>query len=54
MRFAMLEIKMGLYAILKKFDLLTSERTPIPVTIDPTNAFGGAKEPLYVRARLRH
>ena len=53
MRFALLEMKMALYAIFKKYELVPCDESPRKVTMDPKSAFGSSKEPLYFKARLR-
>ena len=54
MRFAVLEAKMAIVALLSKYDLVCSENTIMgKVELDPASQFGGPKTPLYVKIRER-
>lgn len=50
MRFALLEAKAGLAAVLRHFELARSPRTPDTVTVDPGHMLSGSKHGLWVRA----
>ncbi len=53
MRFALLEIKMAVFAVLRDFDLVVCESTPDVVVFDPENQFGAAKGGLWIKAKRR-
>ena len=54
MRFAVLEAKMGLIAILSKMTIVKCLKTCETITYDPTSIFGAPKEGLWVKAELRN
>lgn len=54
MRFAVLEVKIGVYSILSRFDLSSSDKTPSEVTLDPNSITASPKEPLVVMIRKRN
>ena len=53
MRFALLEAKYALASIVRKFNLLPSEKTVEPVKADPEAAITYAKNGLYARVESR-
>merc|ERR1712029_1127543 len=48
MRFALLEAKLAMTRILKRYTILPSEKTKEPVRIDPVSAISYAKDGLYL------
>ena len=53
MRFALLEAKFGLAAIFARFNLKTSDKTPMTLTMDPGSAFSASIEPLLLKVETR-
>ena len=49
MRFALLELKLALANIVKKFILMPSEKTEEPIEIDPRAGIPYPKKGLYVK-----
>ena len=54
MRFALLESKLALAMILKKFIVLTSNKTEEPLVIDPNRTITYVKGGLYVKLEKRN
>ena len=50
MRFALLEAKLALANIVRKFKLLPSEKTKEPLVLDPASGVTYVKNGLYVKA----
>ncbi len=53
MRFALLEAKAALVAVLAKYNFVVSERTPEKTDFDPASILGACKQPLYIRLERR-
>lgn len=54
MRFALLEAKLALLSVLRKFTLVPSDKTLEPLQIDPSSQFAYAKGGLWIKAVLRN
>lgn len=50
MRFALLEAKLALANIVRRFSLLPSEKTKEPLELDPTAAITYVKNGLHIKA----
>ena len=50
MRFALLEMKLALANIVRKFMLLPSEKTKEPLELDPNAQIAYVKHGLYIKA----
>ena len=48
MRFALLEAKMALVALLAKYDFKTCSETPSKIELDPEAILGAPKHPIYI------
>ena len=55
MRFALLEAKVALMSVVRKFELVTCSKTVEKIELDPKSALGGnwVKGGLWVKARAR-
>ena len=53
MRFALLEAKLAMSKILKRYTILPSQKTKEPIRIDPTFLVTYAKDGLYVKLERR-
>ena len=53
MRFALLEAKLALANIVRKFTLLPSEKTKEPLVLDPKAAIAYPKDGIYVKLEKR-
>jgi len=53
MRFSLLEAKMGLVAVLRKFSFVRSAKTPDVVELDPASTLGYVKGGLWVKVEKR-
>ena len=53
MRFALLEAKVALMSVVRKFELVTCSKTVEKIELDPKSALGGNKGGLWVKARAR-
>lgn len=53
MRFAILESKMGIVALLSKYSLLKTENTPEKMVFDVYSTLGAPRDELWVRAERR-
>ena len=54
MRFALLEIKMAMIDMLKKYTFETCDKTPERLTYDVNSFLGVAKEDMFVKAIPRN
>ena len=53
MRFALLEAKLALASIIRKYNLSPSSKTQEPLELDPTTAIAYVKHGLYIKAEQR-
>ena len=53
LRFALLELKVGLIKILKEYEILACADTPKEFTLDPTSMTSNSRDPLWVKAKPR-
>ena len=53
MRFALLEAKVALMSVVRKFELLTCSKTVDKIELDPKSALGGNKGGLWVKSQTR-
>ena len=53
MRFALLEMKLALANIVKKYKLLPSDKTTEPLNIDPESTMGYVKGGLFIKIEQR-
>ena len=53
MRFALLEAKLALANIVRKFNLIPSEKTKEPLELDPTSGIAYVKDGLYIKVEKR-
>nr|APH81391.1 cytochrome P450 CYP3026C1 [Tigriopus kingsejongensis] len=53
MRFALLEMKMAVFHVIKNFELLPCAETPLNPEIDPKGGFVSSKHPLLIKATSR-
>ena len=53
MRFAMLEAKIALVALLAKYDFLKCPETVDQITLDPGSVLGAPKDPLMIKIQKR-
>jgi cytochrome P450 family 6 len=49
MRFAKMQSKLGLYAILRNFEILESSKTNYPPVLDPKQFLLASKDNIYVK-----
>ena len=54
MRFAMMETKLALANIIRKFKLIPSEKTIEPLELDPMAAITYVKSGLYIKVENRN
>ena len=54
MRFAMLELKVGMMEVLRRFTFRPSAKNPAKHTVDPSSQLGYVKEGLYVKIERRN
>ena len=54
MRFALMEAKLALANIVRKFNLLPSEKTKEPLVLDPMAGIAYVKDGLYIKAERRY
>ena len=53
MRFAVLEAKMALVALLAKYDFVKCTQTAETITLDPASMLGAPKDPLMIKIKKR-
>lgn len=53
LRFALLELKVGLIKILKEYEIMACADTPKEFTLDPASMTCNSKDPLWVKAKPR-
>lgn len=53
MRFALLEAKMGIVALMSKYSLKKTARTPDKITYDPSSVLAASLDELWVKAERR-
>ena len=54
MRFALMEAKLGLANIVRKFNLLSSDKTVEPLQLDPSSGIAYVKDGLYINVEKRY
>ena len=54
MRFALLELKLVLTQILKRYTILPSTKTKEPICLEPTTLVAYAKDGLYIKLERRN
>ena len=53
MRFALLEIKLALANIVRRYNLIPSSKTVEPIRIDPEGTLAYAKDGIYMKIEKR-
>ena len=53
MRFALLEIKLALANIVRRYNLIPSSKTVEPIQIDPQGILAYAKDGIYMKVEKR-
>ena len=53
MRFAVLEAKMALVALLSKYNFVRSSETVDRITLDPGSMLGAPKDPIMIKIQMR-
>ena len=48
-RFALMQVKAGIAAVVSNFEIAPTDRTPIPIVLDPTNFLLSAKGGIWLK-----
>ena len=54
MRFALYEAKLGLIALLSKYKMVKTHKTPETITLDPKAILSASKHPIWVKLEKRN